>query len=53
MKKISYSYPHSGFLSVEKDMNILVDLFCQNDRLKKLLYYTTKDCLDKPKLTED
>ena len=53
MKKISYSYPHSSFLSVEKDMNILVDLFCSNDRLKKLLYYTTKDCLDKPKLTED
>ena len=53
MKKISYSYPHSSFLSVEKDMNILVDLFCSNDRLKKLLYYTTRDCLDKPKLTED
>ena len=24
-----------------------------NNNLKKLLYYTSKDCLDRPKLTED
>ena len=34
-------------------MNIIVDCIMKNDRLKKMLYYTTKDCLDKPKLTED
>lgn len=45
--------PKSSFLSTEKDMNIIVDLLMKNDRLKKMLYYTTRDCLDKPKLTED
>jgi hypothetical protein len=25
----------------------------KNDRLKKMLHYTSKDCLDKPKLNED
>ena len=43
----------TSFLSVEKDMNIIVDYIIKNDRLKKMLYYTSKDCLDKPKLTEE
>jgi hypothetical protein len=34
-------------------MNIIVDRIMKNDRLKKMLYYTTRDCLDRPKLTED
>jgi hypothetical protein len=25
----------------------------KNERLKRLLHYTTKDCLDKPNLTEE
>ena len=33
-------------------MSIIVDLIMKNDRLKKMLYYTSKDCLDKPKLTD-
>ena len=53
MKIQSYSYPKSSFLSTEKDMNIIIDHIIKNDRLKKLLYYTSKDCLDKPKLTFD
>lgn len=53
MKIESYKYPESSFLSIEKDMGILVDLILKNENLKKLLYYTTKDCLKKPKLTED
>lgn len=53
MKIETYKYPHSSFLSVEKDMAIIVDYFLKNERLKKLLYYTTKDCLNKPNLTED
>lgn len=53
MKIESYKYPHSSFLSTEKDMSIIVDLFLRNDRLKKLLYYTTNDCLDKPNLTDE
>ena len=53
MKIQTYKYPKSSFLSVEKDMNIIVDYIIKNDRLKKMLYYTSKDCLDKPKLTEE
>lgn len=53
MKIQSYTYPESSFLSFEKDMNIIVDLIMKNQRLKKMLYYTTKDCLNKPILTED
>ena len=53
MKIQSYVYPKSSFLSAEKDMNIIVDRMMKNDRLKKMLYYTTRDCLNKPKLTDD
>jgi hypothetical protein len=53
MKKVSYAFPKSAFLSVEKDMNLITDKMFKNDRLTKMLYYTSKDCLDKPKLTED
>ena len=53
MKIQTYKYPKSSFLSVEKDMNIIVDYIIKNVRLKKMLYYTSKDCLDKPKLTEE
>lgn len=53
MKVQTYIYPKSSFLSTEKDMNIIVDLIMKNDRLKKMLYYTTRDCLDRPKLTDD
>ena len=53
MKKIVYNYPKSSFLSVEKDMNIIVNMILKNDRLKKMLYYTTRDCLSQPALNED
>ena len=53
MKREVYKYPKSSFLSIDKDMGIIVDMIMKNDRLKKMLHYTTKDCLDKPKLTED
>ena len=53
MKIVSYTYPDSGFLSTEKDMGIIVNAIMKNDRLKKMLYYTTTDCLTKPKLTQE
>ena len=53
MRINNYQPPKSSFLSVEKDMGILVDLIIRNDRLKKLLYYTTSDCLSKPPLTPE
>lgn len=53
MKIQNYIYPKSSFLSAEKDMNIIVDRMMKNDRLKKMLYYTTRDCLSKPRLTDE
>ena len=53
MKLETYTYPKSSFLSTEKDMNIIVSMILKNDRLKKMLHYTTRDCLNKPNLTED
>jgi hypothetical protein len=53
MKIEKYSYPKSSFLSAEKDMNLIVAMIMKNERLKKMLHYTTKDCLSKPNLTED
>lgn len=52
MKVESYSYPRSAFLSTEKDTGILVDLFMRNERLKKLLFYSSKDALSRPNLTQ-
>lgn len=49
----SYKPPKSSFLSINKDMRLLVDKILSNERLKKLLFYTTKDALMKPKLTEE
>ena len=53
MKIVNYEFPHSSFLSVEKDMEIITNKILKNERLKKLLYYTTKDALDKPDIGED
>lgn len=53
MKIENYVYPKSSFLSAEKDMNIIVDRMMKNDRLKKMLYYTSRDCLSKPRLTDE
>ena len=53
MKKDVYTYPKSSFLSTEKDMNLIVSMMMKNSRLKKMLHYTTRDCLDKPNLTID
>ena len=52
MKIQSYTYPKSSFLSLEKDMEIITSIMMKNERLKKLLYYNTKDCLNQPELTE-
>ena len=53
MKVMTYTYPESSFLSIEKDMNLIVDMLFKNESLKKMLYYTSKDCLTKPNLTDD
>lgn len=53
MKIETYKFPHSSFLAMEKDMSIIIDYILKNERLKKLLFYTTADCLDKPILSEE
>ena len=53
MKTIVYSYPKSSFLSMEKDLSIIVSAIMKNENLKLMLHYTTKDCLTQPKLNED
>lgn len=53
MKIESYNFPQSSFLSLEKDMNLIVNMMMKNNRLKKMLYYTTKDCMNQPNLTDD
>ena len=53
MRTEVYSYPHSSFLSVEKDMSIIFNMMLKNDRLKKMLHYNSKDCLNRAPLTED
>ena len=53
MKVQTYTYPKSSFLSLEKDMNIIVQTLMKNERLKKMLYYTNRNCLSMPNLTED
>lgn len=45
--------PKSSFLSLEKDLRLITNMMLKNERLKKLLYYTTPDCMNKPVLTED
>lgn len=53
MKVENYRVPKSSFLSVEKDLGILTDLFLRNKRLKKLLFYTTKNPLKEPDLNDE
>lgn len=53
MKIVNYEFPKSSFLSIQKDLGIITNKMMKNERLKRLLYYTTNDALDRPKLTED
>ena len=53
MKIENYHPPKSAFLSVNKDMRLLVDKFLSNDRLCKLLHYTDRDALEHQKLTDE
>ena len=53
MKKEVYSYPKSSFLSAEKDMGLIVNKILSNERLKKMLHYTSRDCLMKRNLTQE
>ena len=53
MKKATYQFSKSSFISIEKDMGTIVDMMLKNNRLKKLLYYNLENCLFQENLTED
>ena len=53
MRIDGYHIRKSSFLSMEKDTGIIINEILKNNRLKKLLYYTTSDAMEKPNLTED
>lgn len=48
-----YQQPKSSFLSVEKDLGIIIDNMLKNERLKRLLYYTSPDALERDNIGED
>ena len=52
MKIDNVKDPESAFLAQEKDMKIIVDRMAANQRLRKLLYYTTPDALRKPEVSD-
>ena len=45
--------PKSSFLSVEKDMGIIIAELLKNERLKRLLYHTTPQAMTMPNLTAE
>lgn len=53
MKIDGVKMPKSSFLSMEKDTNLIINKMFKNERLKRLLYYTSKDALNRPNLNED
>ena len=49
----NYTIPHSSFMAVEKDLNIITTWMMKNKNLCKMLYYTDRNALDRPNLTEE
>lgn len=51
--KVGQNYfPKSSFLSTDKDLALIVGKIMKNQRLLKMLYYTEKDCLKAPDLSD-
>lgn len=53
MKLPGYELPKSSFLSVQKDLNLIIDKILQSKRLQKLLFYNVPDALEQPMLTDE
>jgi hypothetical protein len=54
MKIEGFKTPKSSFLSIEKDTDIILQKMLKNERLKRLLKYTTPNCITScPNLTEE
>lgn len=52
MRIEGYKVPKSSFLSVDKDIASITDMFLSNDRLKRLIYRTNKDPMRAENLSE-
>ena len=48
----NYTIPHSSFMSVDKDLELITTWMMKNKNLCKILYYTDRDALDRPALTD-
>ena len=48
----NYSIPHSSFMSVDKDLELITTWMMKNKNLCKILYYTDRDALSRPALTD-
>ena len=53
MKINNFKPTKSSFISIEKDLEILTNIFFSNDKLMKLLHYDCKEALSKPNLTPE
>ena len=53
MKIDGVNRPKSAFLSVEKDMELITHELLKNERFKRLLFYNSKDAMDRPNLTQE
>ena len=53
MKIVNYQFPKSSFLAMEKDLQLITDLFMKNKRLQKLLVHNVPTALKERELTED
>ena len=52
MKIENYQFPKSSFLSINKDLDIIISRILKNTRLQKLLYYTTESPLSEKDLNQ-
>lgn len=43
----------SSFKSIEKDFGLIINKLLKNEQLKKLLFYTTDDCLERAALSRE
>lgn len=53
MKIVNYQFPKSSFLAMEKDLQLITDMFIKDERLQKLLVHTVPTALKERSLTED
>jgi len=47
----NYEIPHSSFMAVDKDLQLITEWMMKNKNLCKMLYYTDRDALDRPALS--